>query len=62
MKKILVTGGAGFIGSKVCHKLSDLGHKVIALDISRRRYMAIILRVSSIMQILTMQSNLSMIV
>jgi len=32
MKKILVTGGAGFIGSKVCHKLSDLGHQVIALD------------------------------
>jgi UDP-glucuronate 4-epimerase len=29
---ILVTGGAGFIGSHVCDKLLELGHKVICLD------------------------------
>ncbi len=31
-KKILVTGGAGFIGSHLCEKLVELGHKVISLD------------------------------
>ncbi|HOI46528.1 MAG TPA: SDR family oxidoreductase [Bacilli bacterium] len=29
---ILVTGGAGFIGSTICERLLSLGHKVIALD------------------------------
>ncbi len=32
MERILVTGGAGFIGHKVCIALADLGHDVIALD------------------------------
>jgi len=30
--KILVTGGAGFIGSHICHRLLDLGHSVICID------------------------------
>ncbi len=32
MKKILVTGGAGFIGSHLCEKLLSEGNEVIALD------------------------------
>ncbi|MDR1056207.1 MAG: SDR family oxidoreductase [Prevotellaceae bacterium] len=31
-KKILVTGGAGFIGSHLCGKLLDLGNTVVCLD------------------------------
>lgn len=32
MSKILVTGGAGFIGSHTCIELLDAGHEVIVLD------------------------------
>src|SRR3989304_1506200 len=32
MKKILITGGAGFIGSHLCDKLLNEGHEVICLD------------------------------
>lgn len=32
MKKILVTGGAGFIGSNLCKKLLSEGHDVLCLD------------------------------
>ena len=30
--KILVTGGAGFIGSHLMRKLEEVGHEAIALD------------------------------
>ena len=32
MKRTLLTGGAGFLGSFLCEKLLDQGHEVIALD------------------------------
>ena len=31
-KVVLVTGGAGCIGTNLCRKLADLGAKVIILD------------------------------
>jgi UDP-glucuronate decarboxylase len=31
-KRVLVTGGAGFLGSHLCERLLDLGHEVVCLD------------------------------
>ena len=30
--KVLITGGAGYIGSMVCHSLNDHGHEPVILD------------------------------
>ena len=32
IKRVLVTGGAGFLGSHLCERLTDAGHDVICLD------------------------------
>jgi len=32
IKRIVVTGGAGFLGSKLCARLTDAGHDVICVD------------------------------
>ena len=32
MKKAIVTGGAGFIGTNLCKKLVELGHEVTSVD------------------------------
>ena len=32
MSRILITGGAGFIGTNLCKKLLSQGHHVIAVD------------------------------
>ena len=32
MSKILVTGGAGFIGSHTCVELLEAGHEIVILD------------------------------
>ncbi|QDU51823.1 NAD-dependent epimerase/dehydratase family protein [Gimesia panareensis] len=31
-KKVLITGGAGFIGSRLAEKLADLGHEILVYD------------------------------
>ena len=39
MKRILITGGAGFIGSHLCKRLLDEGNDVICLDNYRKSFM-----------------------
>ena len=43
--RVLVTGGAGFIGSNLVDRLLDRGHAVTCLDINRRT-IALLERVS----------------
>ncbi|MCP4626104.1 MAG: NAD-dependent epimerase/dehydratase family protein, partial [bacterium] len=31
-KRILITGGAGFIGSHLCERLLEAGHEVVCVD------------------------------
>ena len=31
-KRVLVTGGAGFLGSHLCERLLELGHDVLCVD------------------------------
>ena len=38
MKKVLVTGASGFIGSFVCNKLIDIGIKVHGIDNMNKYY------------------------
>jgi uncharacterized protein YbjT (DUF2867 family) len=35
--KILITGGTGFIGKKLCHFLLDKGHKLTVLSRTPRK-------------------------
>ena len=42
MKNILITGGAGFIGSKLSLHLLDKGYNVTILDIFLNKFMVIL--------------------
>ena len=41
MKKILISGGAGFIGSRLCEKLFDKGYNITVVDNLLLKFMAI---------------------
>ena len=32
MSKVLITGGCGFIGSRIVERLSEMGHQVMVMD------------------------------
>ena len=32
MKRVMVTGGAGFLGSHLCERLLDAGNEVLCVD------------------------------
>ena len=36
--RVLVTGGAGYIGSHTCVELLNAGHEVVVFDKSRKDY------------------------
>ena len=46
---ILVTGGAGFIGSHVCVELLELGHKIIVIDNLSNSQISVLYNVSKIL-------------
>ncbi|MBL6742721.1 MAG: NAD-dependent epimerase/dehydratase family protein, partial [Synechococcus sp. BS301-5m-G53] len=48
MAKILVTGGAGFIGSHTCLVLLDAGHEVVVVDNLSNSSLASLNRVASL--------------
>ena len=48
---ILVTGGAGFIGSHVCVELLELGHKIIVIDNLSNSQISALYNVSKIVNI-----------
>lgn len=39
MAKIVVTGGAGFLGSHIADALSEAGHQVLILDLKKSKYL-----------------------
>jgi len=43
MKNILITGGAGFIGSRLCEKLFDQGNNITVLDNLLRPFFLILI-------------------
>ena len=48
---ILVTGGAGFIGSHVCVKLLELGYKIIVIDNLSNSLISTLYNISKIVNI-----------
>ena len=32
MRRVLVTGGLGFVGSRLCAQLAERGHEVVCID------------------------------
>lgn len=43
--KIIVTGNAGFIGSRIADRYRALGHRVIGIDLRAKKACGIILRI-----------------
>ena len=46
-KRILVTGGAGLIGSHLCRRLTDYGHEVYCMDIRSRESSPLLSQISA---------------
>ena len=53
--RVLVTGGAGFVGSNLAKKLSSLGHSVVAADSFRSAHFSNLVEFNG--DVLTVQSN-----
>lgn len=56
--KILVTGGAGFIGSHVCVELINAGHSVVVVDNFCNSYFVVLNRISTICKATVMGNQL----